>query len=215
MGGTVYDDARAVMRRPDVETTHNVTVDFIHPVSEVIQALLDTGFVLRLFHEYRMTVYPRWPWLETSGDGVWRMPPGRPAVPLMYSLLADAGRSSCLARPPSGWPRGSREVRAHAAAAASGFENIGFGGCRTRGRRPSGTRISTLSMSAVAARSAVDILVRQEGVVAAEVELDRAGDRSDLVEVRADHRAVVRHRAGAGRGPRRRGRPSTRRSRSP
>lgn len=73
---------------PDADTAHNTIVDFVHPLSHVVQALLDQGFVLRMLHEHPTTVFARWPWLETGGDGVWRMPPGRPTLPMMYSLLA-------------------------------------------------------------------------------------------------------------------------------
>ena len=75
---------------PELETRHNLGVDFIHPISEVIQAILDAGFELCMLHEHPVTMYPRWPWLETAGDGVWRMPGDRPALPLVYSLLAQA-----------------------------------------------------------------------------------------------------------------------------
>lgn len=86
--GDIFDDEGSYAA-PDASTTNNRAVDFIHPISEVVQSLLDVGFVLRMLHEHPMTAYPRWPWLETSGDGVWHMPADRPALPLMYSLLAE------------------------------------------------------------------------------------------------------------------------------
>lgn len=73
---------------PEADTVHDTLVDFVHPVASVVQALLDQGFVLGMLHEHPTTVFERWPWLETDGDGVWRVPAGRPTLPLMYSLLA-------------------------------------------------------------------------------------------------------------------------------
>jgi SAM-dependent methyltransferase len=87
-GGDVFDAPGSYVDRT-AETAQNVTVDFVHPISSVVQAVLDAGFVLRLLHEHDFTVYERWPWLETTGDGVWRMPAGRPALPLLYSLKAE------------------------------------------------------------------------------------------------------------------------------
>jgi SAM-dependent methyltransferase len=86
-GGDVYDAVGSYATA--APTINNVAVDFVHPISSVVQAVLDAGFVLRLLHEHDFTVYERWPWLETTGDGVWRMPAGRPALPLLYSLKAE------------------------------------------------------------------------------------------------------------------------------
>ena len=88
VGGAAYDEPGSYAA-PDVVTTHDVAVDFIHPIAEVVQAVLDAGFVPRMLHEHPVIVYPRWPWLETTGDGVWRMPADRPELPLLYSLLAE------------------------------------------------------------------------------------------------------------------------------
>ncbi|MFT5202343.1 MAG: SAM-dependent methyltransferase [Candidatus Aldehydirespiratoraceae bacterium] len=74
---------------PDAVTTHNIIVDFIHPLSEVMQALLDVGFQLRAFREFPITVYQRWPWMLTEGDRVWRLPSDIPNFPMMYSLMFD------------------------------------------------------------------------------------------------------------------------------
>lgn len=88
VGGQVFDAPGSYVDR-DAETAHNVVVDFVHPMSEVVQALLDVGFVLRSFHEHSFTLYPRWPWLREKRPGVWVMPDGRPDLPLLYSLLLD------------------------------------------------------------------------------------------------------------------------------
>lgn len=63
------------------------TYEWIHPVSEVLGALLGRGLVLELFSEHDHTLFRRWPFLEEVG-GVFRLPEGRPSIPLMYSLRA-------------------------------------------------------------------------------------------------------------------------------
>lgn len=86
VGGDVFDDGPGSYADPDAATTNNVLVDFIHPLSEVIQSLLDVGFRLELLREFPFTVYQRWPFLEEREPGVWFMPDDRPQLPLMYSL---------------------------------------------------------------------------------------------------------------------------------
>jgi hypothetical protein len=56
----------------------------------VITAVIGAGLVLEELHEHEQTSFERWPFLEKSGRRTWRMPEGRPRLPLMYSLLARA-----------------------------------------------------------------------------------------------------------------------------
>lgn len=88
VGGEVFDDPGSYADR-DAVTEHDTLVDFIHPLSEVVTAVLEVGFVLRRFREFPFTVYERWPFLEEREPGVWYLPDDRPTFPLMYSLLLD------------------------------------------------------------------------------------------------------------------------------
>lgn len=88
VGGEVFDDPGSYADRSAV-TTDDVVVDFVHPLSEVLTALLDVGFVLRRFREFPFCVYPRWPWMEEREPGVWYLPDDVPPMPLMYSLLLE------------------------------------------------------------------------------------------------------------------------------
>lgn len=86
VGGGVYVTPGSYAA-PDIETEHNATVDFVHPLSEVVQALLDVGFQLTLMREFPFVVYERWPWMVSKESGVWEMPEGQLQIPMMYSLL--------------------------------------------------------------------------------------------------------------------------------
>ena len=45
--------------------------------------------MVELLHEHDYTLFPRWAFLENAGGrGDYRMPDGRPRLPLMYSLRA-------------------------------------------------------------------------------------------------------------------------------
>ncbi len=71
---------------PDVVLSASTIWDWIHPVSDVVTALLDRGLVLESFHEFPFTLFPRWPFLVVHDDGTHRMPEGMPSLPLVYSL---------------------------------------------------------------------------------------------------------------------------------
>jgi 2-polyprenyl-3-methyl-5-hydroxy-6-metoxy-1,4-benzoquinol methylase len=73
----------------DAVTTHNVTYEWPHALSEVFSAILAAGLRIDCFAERDYALYPRWPFLDRRDDGTWRMPADMPSVPLMYSLRAS------------------------------------------------------------------------------------------------------------------------------
>jgi SAM-dependent methyltransferase len=79
-GGSYADPAAA--------TSANRTVEWIHPLSSVVGALLAQGLVLETFVEHAHTVYARFPFLEQHGPREFRFPAGMRGIPLMYSLRA-------------------------------------------------------------------------------------------------------------------------------
>jgi SAM-dependent methyltransferase len=72
----------------DARTTHTRTVEWSHGLGEVVSALVRAGLAIEFLHEHDFTLSPRWPFLERTSDGIYRMPANRPALPLMYSLRA-------------------------------------------------------------------------------------------------------------------------------
>jgi SAM-dependent methyltransferase len=79
-GGTYADLSAA--------TTNNDTIEFNHPVSEVLNSLIGAGFAIERFDEYDHAVFPLWPWLEEREGPTWHAPAGRIALPMMYSVVA-------------------------------------------------------------------------------------------------------------------------------
>jgi len=89
-GGQRISDDGGTYADMSAETVNNDTIEFSHTLSDVIQALIDAGFVLEQFAEHPFTVFEMWPWLEER-DGqtkTWWPPDGRPTLPMMYSLIA-------------------------------------------------------------------------------------------------------------------------------
>jgi SAM-dependent methyltransferase len=73
---------------PAAATVHNLSFEWTHPLPQVFEALLGTGFALRFFHEWEHTLFRLNRWLVKGPDRRYRWPgPGR--LPLMYSLKAQ------------------------------------------------------------------------------------------------------------------------------
>ena len=74
----------------EASTQHNATEEWAHPIGEVVSAIAARGLRIELLHEHDVTLYPRWPMLRREAGGIYRLPPGVPSLPLMYSVLASA-----------------------------------------------------------------------------------------------------------------------------
>ena len=72
-----YADRRAPTRR-------NETLQWNHPLGEVVTALIRAGLTIRELREEDSSVLQRWPVLVRGSDGRWRMP----SQPMMYTLRA-------------------------------------------------------------------------------------------------------------------------------
>ncbi|POX44429.1 SAM-dependent methyltransferase [Streptomyces sp. Ru71] len=69
------------------DTVHNRSVEWQHPLGEVVSAIAATGLRIEFLHEHDVSVFQRFENFETEG-GYHRFPKGHPRVPLMYSLRA-------------------------------------------------------------------------------------------------------------------------------
>ena len=66
------------------------THEWNHSLGEIITALVHHGLQIEWLAEHDWTVWPRFPWLvHDAGADEWSIPPGRPRVPLTFSLLAN------------------------------------------------------------------------------------------------------------------------------
>lgn len=67
---------------------HNRSVEWQHPVGEVVTALAAAGLRIEFLREHDVSLFPRFGTLERQSDGYYRFPADRPRIPLMYSLKA-------------------------------------------------------------------------------------------------------------------------------
>ena len=84
------------------ETRANTTVTWTHHIGSVVNALAAAGLRIEFLHEYDFTDAPTFRSLERGEDGLWRFPPGRFQIPLMFSLRAarDTERPPTRRSPP-------------------------------------------------------------------------------------------------------------------
>jgi SAM-dependent methyltransferase len=94
--GESFDDAvEGSYADLDVPTRNNATIEWAHPLGDVVSAVLGAGLQLELLHEHDYTLFPRFKHLiedreVLSAGVVYRQPDGQPRLPLMYSLRARA-----------------------------------------------------------------------------------------------------------------------------
>ena len=84
----LFDDSPGTYADLDATTVHNHSYEWQHPLGTVVTALVGAGFTIEFLHEHDYTLFPRWPFLVSQDDGSFVLPPGMPALPLMYSIRA-------------------------------------------------------------------------------------------------------------------------------
>lgn len=75
-----YTDGPALAR--------TVSVQWQHPLGEVVTALARAGLRIEFLHEHDTTLFRRFPVLEEYAHCHYRFPEGHPRIPLMYSIRA-------------------------------------------------------------------------------------------------------------------------------
>jgi SAM-dependent methyltransferase len=73
---------------PEAVLENARTVEWPHPISEVICSVIDAGLSVEFFHEFAESSFARFSFMEQVGPRLYVMPGGMPVLPLMYSLRA-------------------------------------------------------------------------------------------------------------------------------
>ena len=69
---------------------HTRQVEFQHGLGEIITSLVEAGLRIEFLHEHDFEAFARFESLQRQEDGTYRIPPGQPRVPMMFSLRASA-----------------------------------------------------------------------------------------------------------------------------
>lgn len=72
----------------DALTENTVTYQWSHGLDEVVNALVAAGLRIVSLVEHDILPWERFAGMADAGNGWWRLPEGRPRVPLLYSLRA-------------------------------------------------------------------------------------------------------------------------------
>jgi SAM-dependent methyltransferase len=72
------------------DVRHRVSKVWSHSLGDLVTVLRDAGLTVESLHEFPQCVYQRFPFMTQDADGWWRLPPSMPALPLMFSLIAQS-----------------------------------------------------------------------------------------------------------------------------
>ena len=72
----------------DAVTVHNQTIEWNHNIGSVVTALIRAGMDIRELRESDASYMQKFPFMQQGADGHWRVPSGRPNMPMMYTLRA-------------------------------------------------------------------------------------------------------------------------------
>lgn len=97
IANTYFEEAEPFVDDCDVTYTdgegrlsNSVAYEWNHSIGEIVSAVVSHGLRIVSLIEHDWTVWPRFPWLVEIEPHRWVTPPGRPRVPLTFTLLADA-----------------------------------------------------------------------------------------------------------------------------
>jgi hypothetical protein len=72
-------------------------VQFQHTVGQIVTAIARAGLRIEFLHEHDFDEFQRFDSLQRQADGTFRLPPGRPRIPMLLSLRASrAGETGAV-----------------------------------------------------------------------------------------------------------------------
>ena len=72
----------------DAEVTHNVTYEWTHSVSDIVNSLISAGLRIEFLHEFPFACYKMYPFLEEDEVGQWWLTENDGSIPMTFSLKA-------------------------------------------------------------------------------------------------------------------------------
>jgi len=70
------------------QLANNLNFEWIHPVSDILKALIDNGMTLERIAEHEALPWQMFPMMVQGDDRLWRLPAGMPSLPLALSIGA-------------------------------------------------------------------------------------------------------------------------------
>jgi hypothetical protein len=72
----------------DAMTGKIPSFEWNHPISRIINVLIDAGLTIDFFHEFPVTTYKALPFMIEKEPGRWVLPDNEDKIPLMFSIKA-------------------------------------------------------------------------------------------------------------------------------
>jgi SAM-dependent methyltransferase len=82
------DESDGTYAAPDSKLRNALSFFWVHPVSQVLNALIAAGLGIESMTEYPYTYWHKFPFMRLGRDGWWRLWEGQGTIPLMYSVRA-------------------------------------------------------------------------------------------------------------------------------
>ncbi|MGH9294507.1 MAG: class I SAM-dependent methyltransferase [Acidimicrobiales bacterium] len=86
--GPLLDDSQGTYTDPKAILENTRTVEWAHPLSDVVSAVIGSGLRLDFLHEHRDCTYQRFSFMEGHGPRDYRLPASMVELPFMYSIRA-------------------------------------------------------------------------------------------------------------------------------
>jgi len=83
-----FDCNEGTYADPATSLKNTETWEWIHPMGEILGALLTAGLQVESFREYPYTCWQQFPFLEKREDGWYHLPDDMRRIPLLFSLRA-------------------------------------------------------------------------------------------------------------------------------
>lgn len=84
----IRDESPGTYAVPEAKLENAVSFCWIHPISEVLPALIGAGLRVESFTEFPYSYWHRYPPMHEDGHGYWHLDHGEGSIPLMYALRA-------------------------------------------------------------------------------------------------------------------------------
>jgi 2-polyprenyl-3-methyl-5-hydroxy-6-metoxy-1,4-benzoquinol methylase len=84
----IREDVQGTYADRGARVEHTVSYSWQHGLGEILTALLGVGLRLQFVHEFPFLMFPMFPSMTQGEDGWWRLPEGRPLLPLLFSVKA-------------------------------------------------------------------------------------------------------------------------------
>jgi len=72
----------------DAPMKQEISYEWMHPLSDIVNALIGAGLRIDSMREFPYTVYKQFPFVEQSDDGNWRLKEKPNSLPLIFSMKA-------------------------------------------------------------------------------------------------------------------------------